>query len=82
MDDVLTIAEIEAQFESEWVLVENPQTNEFLEVQNKFVLSPIDDFALEVELLRNNEEFMAYLDELSEQEATISLEDVERELGL
>ena len=33
MDDILTIAEIEAQFESEWVLVEDPQTNEALEVQ-------------------------------------------------
>jgi hypothetical protein len=33
MDDVLTIAQIEAQFESEWVLVEDPQTNEAQEVQ-------------------------------------------------
>ena len=34
MDDLLTIAQIEAQFESEWVLVEDPQTNEALEVQS------------------------------------------------
>lgn len=34
MNDGLTIAEIEAQFESEWVLVEYPQTNESLEVQS------------------------------------------------
>lgn len=34
MDDVLTIAQIEAQFESEWVLVEDPQTNEELEVES------------------------------------------------
>jgi hypothetical protein len=34
MDDVLTIAQIEAQFESEWVLVEDPETNEALEVQS------------------------------------------------
>ena len=34
MDDVLTIAEIEAQFASEWVLVEDPQTNEALAVQS------------------------------------------------
>ena len=33
MDRVLTIAEIEAQFEGEWVLVEDPQTDEALEVQ-------------------------------------------------
>ena len=34
MDEVLTIAQIEAQFESEWVLVEDPQTNEAREVQS------------------------------------------------
>ena len=34
MDEVLTIAQIEAQFESEWVLVEESQTNEALEVQS------------------------------------------------
>jgi hypothetical protein len=34
MDEVLTIAQIEAQFESEWVLVEEPQTNDALEVQS------------------------------------------------
>ena len=34
MDDILTIAQIEAQFASEWVLVEDPQTNEALEVQS------------------------------------------------
>ena len=38
MDDVLTIAEIESQFESEWVLVSDPQTNELLEVQSGKVL--------------------------------------------
>lgn len=34
MDDVLTLAQIEAQFASEWVLVEDPRTNEALEVQS------------------------------------------------
>ena len=33
MDEVMTIAQIEAQFQAEWVLVEEPQTNEALEVQ-------------------------------------------------
>lgn len=47
-----------------------------------FVLAPIDEFVLEVELLRQNEEFMAYLDMLFQQEATIPLAEVERELGL
>jgi hypothetical protein len=47
-----------------------------------FILAPVDEFDLEVELLRENEEFMAYLDELFKQKATIPLEEVERELGL
>ena len=34
MDEVLTIAEIEARFAPEWVLVEDPQTSEALEVQS------------------------------------------------
>jgi len=33
MDDVLTVAQIESQFSSEWVLVEDPETNQALEVQ-------------------------------------------------
>lgn len=33
MDDVLTLAQIESQFRSEWVLVEDPETNQALEVQ-------------------------------------------------
>jgi hypothetical protein len=33
MDEVLTAAQIVAQFESEWVLVEDPQTDEALTVQ-------------------------------------------------
>ena len=37
MDQLLTIAEIHEQFQSEWVLLENPQTNEQLEVQGGLV---------------------------------------------
>jgi len=37
MDEVLTIAQIEAQFKSEWVLVEDPHTNEALKVQSGMV---------------------------------------------
>ena len=33
MSDILTIAEMAAQFVSEWVLVEDPQTNDALEVK-------------------------------------------------
>jgi hypothetical protein len=38
MDEVLTTAQIEAHFEAEWVLVEDPQANEALEVQSGKVL--------------------------------------------
>lgn len=34
MEKMMTLAEIESRFESEWVLVEDPQTNEALEVQS------------------------------------------------
>jgi len=33
MDEILTTAQIETQFESEWVLVEDPQTDEALTVR-------------------------------------------------
>ncbi len=68
VDDLLSIASRET------VILRKPDSN-------GFVLAAIDDFDLEVELLRNNKEFMAYLDEVSNQEATISLEEVEKELG-
>jgi hypothetical protein len=38
MDEILTFSEIKSQFESEWVLVEDPQTNDALEVQSGKVL--------------------------------------------
>jgi hypothetical protein len=33
MDEILTLAEIESRFVEEWVLVEDPETDESLEVQ-------------------------------------------------
>lgn len=33
MNDVLTVSEIEERFDSEWVLIEEPQTNEALELE-------------------------------------------------
>jgi hypothetical protein len=38
MSDVLTVTEIQSQFPSEWVLVENPNTNDSFEVQSGNVL--------------------------------------------
>ena len=43
MSDIRTIAEMAAQFVSEWVLVEDPQTNDALEVQSGKVLSHSKD---------------------------------------
>jgi hypothetical protein len=34
MDNILTATQIQEQFNSEWVLVEDPQTNDALEVQS------------------------------------------------
>jgi hypothetical protein len=33
MDEILTMAEIEGKFESEWVLIEDPSTDELLDVR-------------------------------------------------
>ncbi len=38
MAEVMTISQIERQFESEWVLVENPETNREMQVQAGKVL--------------------------------------------
>jgi hypothetical protein len=38
MDEVLTIAEIEAKFDSEWILIEDPSIDEALAVRSGTVL--------------------------------------------
>ena len=38
METVLTVKEIETQFPAEWVLVEDPTTNELMEVERGKVL--------------------------------------------
>lgn len=38
MAEMMTLSQIERQFESEWVLVENPETNQNLELQAGEVL--------------------------------------------
>jgi hypothetical protein len=34
IDEVLSLAEIESKFDSEWILIEDPQTDEALEVRS------------------------------------------------
>ena len=47
-----------------------------------FALSQVDDFDVEVELLKNNPEFMMFLKHLSQENPAISLTDLRKELGL
>ena len=47
-----------------------------------FVLAQLDDFEVEVELLRNNPDFLSFLRQLSRDDASISLEDLRKELVL
>ncbi len=47
-----------------------------------FAVSQVDEFDVEVELLKNNPEFMALMEELSQEKATISSNELREELGL
>ena len=42
--------------------------------------SRVDDFDVEVELLKNNQEFMTLMKQLSQEKAAISLRDLRKEL--
>ena len=46
-----------------------------------FAVAQLDDFEVEVELLRNNPDFLGLLRQLSREEATISLEDLRKALN-
>ena len=45
-----------------------------------FVLSPANEFATEVELLRQNHAFLSLLDSYKQEQKTLSLEEVEERL--
>ena len=47
-----------------------------------FAVSRVDDFDVEVELLRNNPEFMTLMKQLSQEKAVISLRDLRKQLDL
>jgi hypothetical protein len=47
-----------------------------------FALSQVDDFDVEVELLKNNPEFMMFMKQLSQEKGAISLADLRKELEL
>ena len=56
MNEIMSLAEMNAQFESEWVLLENPETSESLEVKGGKVLWHSKDQA---EIYRKAREFKA-----------------------
>ena len=72
----------------------NPTLNEVITMANKdvvflrnslgkmFAVSAVDEFHVEVEILKNNEEFMAFLRSLSQEESFTSLKDLRDDLGL
>jgi hypothetical protein len=47
-----------------------------------YALSHVDEFDVEVELLKNNPEFMTFMKELSHEKGAISLQDLRKELDL
>lgn len=47
-----------------------------------YALSQVDDFDVEVELLKKNAEFVAFMKELSQEKAVISLQELRKELAL
>ncbi|MDY6780967.1 MAG: hypothetical protein SW833_00130 [Cyanobacteriota bacterium] len=48
----------------------------------EYVLSPIDDFAAEVEALRQNQEFMEFLAQRSRSTKRVSLAEARKRLGI
>ena len=47
-----------------------------------FALAQLDDFEVEVELLRNSPDFLTFLRQLSREDASIPLEDLRKVLAL
>jgi predicted HTH transcriptional regulator len=70
-----TLAEVISLAERPTVILRQP-------TGKTFVLATIDDFDVEVNLWKNNQEFMSFLKELSQEPATISLGQLREPLGL
>ncbi len=74
MEKEMTIAEIENQFDSEWILVEEPQTNEDLEVLKGKVLhhsKDRDEVYRKAVSLRPKRSAILYTGEIPEDTAVI-----------
>jgi hypothetical protein len=70
-----TLDEVMGLAEEELVVLRRPDGS-------VFALSQVDDFDVDVQLLKNNPDFMAFLTQLSQQKASLSLEDLRKELAL
>jgi hypothetical protein len=70
-----TLDEVIGMAERELVVLRKPDGS-------VFALSSVDDFDLEVELLKRNPEFMKLMERLSAERASISLEDLRKELAV
>ncbi|MGH9836998.1 MAG: hypothetical protein ACREBD_01120 [Blastocatellia bacterium] len=73
--DAPTLHELVKLADRENVIIRTAQGRQFL-------LAELDDFELEVERLKNSEEFMAFLDERSKERGTTSIEELRKELGI
>ena len=74
MEDVLTVAEIKRKFQSEWVLVEDPQTNDKLEVQGgrvRFHSTDRDEVYRQAASLRPKRFAVLYTGEIPEDVAIV-----------
>ena len=74
MDNIMTVEEMRAQFESEWVLVENPQTNDALEVLKGKILhhsKDRDEVYRKAVALRPKRSAIVYTGEIPEDTAVV-----------
>ena len=74
MDSVMTIGEINSQFESEWVLIEDPQTTDDLEVLGGKVLhhsKDRDEVYRKAVSLRPKRSAIVYTGEIPEDTAVV-----------
>ena len=70
LEDLLDLAQ------EDTILLRTPEGQQFI------VSSEVEDFEAELESLRNNKEFMEFLDERSREEKTYSLAEVKKRLDL
>ena len=74
MDRIMTIEEINSQFESEWVLIENPQTTDELEILGGKVLhhsKDRDEVYRKAVSLRPKRSAVVYTGEIPEDTAVV-----------